>query len=174
MHDADSPLVHQAQQGDSHAFASLYRKYVAPIYRFCYWQTNKSHDAEDLTQNVFVEMAKSLKTFRNKSSFKNWLYVIAKRQVANWISHKYKLPQVQLTEVIPDTPELIDPDNVRLKRTLVQKLLQKLTPKERQILEFRYLSQHSIQDTASKFKLSVSNIKVLCHRALRKLQRETL
>lgn len=172
MNDIDSPLVKTAQQGNSNAFARLYQKYVVPIYRFCYWQTNKSDDAEDLTQNIFVEAAKSLQTFKGNSSFKNWLYVIAKRQIAHWVKRKYQLPQTELLpEILADTEEWIDPDNDKKKRNLIQKLLHQLTPQEKKIIEWRYLRQQTIEDTAQKFQLSVSNVKVICHRTLKKLQK---
>jgi len=72
----------------------LYEKYVDVIYRFCYWQTNQNTEvAEDLTHDTFVEMARSTGKFNNEGKFKNWLYTIAKRQLAAWMRQKYNLPK---------------------------------------------------------------------------------
>lgn len=116
MTDQDIQLAKLAAQKNEQAFIALYRKYFSPIYRFCYWQTNNRHDAEDLTQNVFIEMAKSVGKFKGEGSFKNWLYTIAKRQVNAWIKRKYQLPQEPLFEnSIPDTENWIDHENEKLK-----------------------------------------------------------
>ena len=173
MQDPDAPLVLMAQDGHQAGLENLYRKYIEPMCRFCYWQTNRSQDAEDLTQDIFVEMAKSLHTFKGNSSFKNWLYVIAKRQVSNWIKQKYDLPQLPLFDQIPEPENWIDPDNTALKEQTVKQLLADLPETERQVMSARYLDNLSVNETATKYQLSAANVKVITHRALKKLQKHT-
>ncbi len=91
MTQPEERYVQMAKDGNAAGVTALYRLYFEPIYRFCYWQTNRGADAEDLTQDIFIEMAKSIRGFRGESSFKNWLYVLAKRQIAGWLRQKYQL-----------------------------------------------------------------------------------
>lgn len=168
----DHELVQAAQSGDQVAMTALYNRYFAALYRFCYWQTNKSVDAEDLTQDVMVAMIRSLPTFRFAASFRNFLYAIAKRRIAAWIQQKYQLPIVQYEEFlqeIGDDDSWIADENQQKKRRSIAQLLKQLPLREQKILKLRYLHGMSQVEVAEKLKLSVANIKVLCHRSLKKL-----
>jgi|SRR5579859_1017185 len=170
----DEQLVRMAKDGRAAAIEALYRKYFEPMYRFCYWQTNHSGDAEDLTQNIFIEMVKSIHNFRGNSSFKNWLYILAKRQVSNWIREKYHYPKTELLEatmvVMGDDDEWLDVENMVVKERRVQQLLELLSSQEKEVMRLRYLHNFSMKDIAMRLKLSETNVKVICHRSLKKLK----
>ena len=169
--DQDSLLVSQAQKGRIEALQALYEKYFAAIYRFCYWQTGQIADAQDLTQEVFLVVVKSVPKFRQEASFKNWLYAIAKNIVARWISHPAHRFSRPLLETMADSPQWVDQDNLRFKQKLVKKLLNHLSPDEKKVVPYRYLRQLSVGETAQKLHLSQSNVKVINHRALQKLKK---
>ena len=166
----DTQLVALAQKGHSEAVAQLYDKYFDAIYRYCYWQTNRQEEiAQDLTQDVFVQMAKSIKNFRGDGSFKNWLYTIAKRQITAWVSQKYDAELTPLFDNIPDEEDFIDPEKQQEKVELLNKVLNNLKPKARNVLRLRYLRNYSVAETAQELKLTESNVKVITHRSLKKL-----
>jgi len=169
--DQDLILINLAQGGNVQGVQALYEKYFQAIYRFCFWQTGVSEDAEDLTQEVFVAMTQSLSQFRGESSFKNWLYQIAKNIIAQWIKKKTRVKQAPLFEQLADTPQWIDPENDIYKQQLVKKILSVLKPQEKKVITFRYLRNYSVAETAQKLKISVSNVKVMTHRVLIKLQK---
>lgn len=180
-HLSDYELVQAAQAGDTAAVAALYDRYFAALYRFCYWQTNKSLDAEDIAQDVMVAMVRSLSNFRQTASFRNYLYAIAKKQIAAWLQKKYRLPTTQYEEFlqeIGDDDSWLNEDNQAKKRKSIARLLRKLTPREQKVLQLRYLHGMSQAEVAAKLQLSIANIKVLCHRSLKKLtqlvQQETV
>src|SRR5579863_8238796 len=75
--DSDLHLVQRAQQGDSDAFASLFHSHRARIYSVCLRMTNNAAEAEDLTQDAFLQVFRKLATFRGDSAFSTWLYRIA-------------------------------------------------------------------------------------------------
>src|SRR5207248_8817170 len=62
--DGDAALVQAAKEGDAAAFGELYERYRDAIYRFCLARTGTSHDAEDLTSDVFVKALNSIAAFR--------------------------------------------------------------------------------------------------------------
>ena len=168
----DHELVQAAQANDQAALATLYDRYFEPLYRFCYWQTNKSADAEDIAQDVMIGMLRSIPNFRFAASFRNYLYSIAKRQIAAWLRQKYQLPLAHYEEFmqeIGDDDTWLDDDSQAKKRRSLTKLLERLPIREQQVLTLRYLRGMSQAEVAAKLKLSIANIKVLCHRSLKKL-----
>ena len=169
----DSQLVKLAKEGHSEAVSQLYNKYFDPMYRYCYWQINRNHeDAQDLTHDIFIEMAKSIKNFKGEGSFKNWLYTIAKRQVNKWIKRKYDATLTPLFDNIPEPENFIDPEEQSKKIAVLETVLDVLKPNARKILQLRYLRNYTVAETAQELGLSESNVKVLSHRAFKKLQME--
>jgi RNA polymerase sigma-70 factor, ECF subfamily len=73
----DSDLIRRAQQGDSDAFATLFHAHKARIYSLCLRMTNNTAEAEDLTQDAFLQVFRKLATFRGQSALSTWLYRIA-------------------------------------------------------------------------------------------------
>ena len=155
---------------DNDLIAAMYEQYVDAIYRFCYWQTNRSEDAEDLTADIMLDMAKNIRKFRGDSSFKNWLYAIAKHHLMRWLRKKYELPLVPLLENVEHGAIWIDPAEQEVARKKVVALFKSLSPRERGVLNLRYLRGYSVKETANKLGLSESNVKVLTHRAINKLK----
>jgi RNA polymerase sigma-70 factor, ECF subfamily len=73
----DADLVKRAQQGDADAFATLFRSHKTRIYSLCLRMTNNTAEAEDLTQEAFLQVFRKLATFRGDSALSTWLYRIA-------------------------------------------------------------------------------------------------
>jgi RNA polymerase sigma-70 factor (ECF subfamily) len=73
---SDIELVKLAQGGDSHAFEGLISRHYMTVYRAAYRWCGIREDAEDIAQEVFIKVARSLKTFAAKSAFTTWLYRI--------------------------------------------------------------------------------------------------
>lgn len=72
----DAELVTLAVDGDTEAFAHLVNRHYMTVYTVSYKWCGVREDAEDIAQEVFIKLAQKLKTFRQKSSFKTWLYRI--------------------------------------------------------------------------------------------------
>jgi len=73
----DAELIKRAQQGDANAFAELFNAHKALIYSLCLRMTNNRAEAEDLTQDAFLQVFRKLDTFRGASALSTWLYRIA-------------------------------------------------------------------------------------------------
>jgi RNA polymerase sigma-70 factor (ECF subfamily) len=74
---SDIELVELSVGGDAEAFEYLVKRHYMAIYKVSYKWCGVREDAEDIAQEVFVKLARKLKTFGQKSSFKTWLYRIA-------------------------------------------------------------------------------------------------
>lgn len=167
----EQKLIELAVAGQSEAVGQLYDQYFDAIYRFFYWQTNRQkQESEDLTHDTFIEMAKSLKRFKHRSSFKNWLYAIAKNRLKHWLRHKYQAASQPLFESISDTSDWIDEEEQTKKINMIQNILKNLSDLEREIIEYRHLKNYSVAETAAVMNLTPANVKVMTHRAIKKLQ----
>jgi len=93
----DLELVKRAQQGDSEAFACLFHAHKARIYSVCLRMTNNTAQAEDLTQDAFLQVFRKLNTFKGNSALSTWLYRIAVNTVLMHFRKK-ALKQVSLDE----------------------------------------------------------------------------
>lgn len=172
----DMQLVSDAQKGDENALCQLYERYLTPLYRYCYAQCGHRETAEDLTSDIFLKMVHQLGSFRGQASFKNWLYAIAKRTVADYWRQHYRHPLIPLEEFHQDArvvPPVAGTDQeVELLATAneayVNEILNSLPTNYRQVLACRFLSNMTIVETAVTLHESEANVKVLQHRALKK------
>src|SRR6202790_2628410 len=90
-------LVKRAQQGDSEAFAALFHAHKARIYSVCLRMTNNAAEAEDLTQDAFLQVFRKITSFRGDSAFSTWLHRISVNTVLMHFRKK-SLSQVSLDE----------------------------------------------------------------------------
>jgi RNA polymerase sigma-70 factor (ECF subfamily) len=93
----NSDLIRRAQQGDADAFADLFYAHKAKVYSLCLRMTSNSAEAEDLTQEAFLQVFRKLSTFRGDSALSTWLYRIAVNTVLMHFRKK-SLYQVSLDE----------------------------------------------------------------------------
>jgi DNA-directed RNA polymerase specialized sigma24 family protein len=74
--DSEATLVQRAQRGDEQAFATLYQLHNKPVYSVCLRMTKDVAEAEDLTQEAFIQAFRNLNSFRGGSAFSTWLYQV--------------------------------------------------------------------------------------------------
>ena len=75
--ETDFELVKRAQEGDAEAFAALFHAHKGRVYSICLRMTNNTAQAEDLTQDAFLQVFRKLDTFKGNSALSTWLYRIA-------------------------------------------------------------------------------------------------
>jgi RNA polymerase sigma-70 factor (ECF subfamily) len=93
----DSEVIRRAQEGDADAFAILFHAHKARIYSVCLRMTNNAAEAEDLTQDAFLQVFRKIATFRGDSAFTTWLHRIAVNTVLMHFRKK-SLTQISLDE----------------------------------------------------------------------------
>ena len=82
---SDEVLIFQFVKGSEISYELLVKRYKKRIFEFIYFQIKQHrHDAEDLTQDVFVELYKKVENFRHESKFSTYLFSIAKNMVLNY------------------------------------------------------------------------------------------
>jgi len=81
QHSSDMELVKRAQEGDADAFAALFHAHKTKVYSLCLRMTSNTAEAEDLTQDAFLQVFRKLSTFRGDSALSTWLYRVAMNTV---------------------------------------------------------------------------------------------
>src|SRR3989440_10521015 len=109
----DAELVELAKNGDRAALEKLILRHQAWVYNIAVRMVFRTHDAEEVTQEVLVKVITKLSTFRGESTFRTWLYRIVANHVLNMnqrAAESRSLTFAQLGAAIARTPELDLPD----------------------------------------------------------------
>ena len=114
MEQQEEQQVRQAQAGDRQAFAGLVERYWGRVYRFLFALSRNVHQAEDLTQDVFLKAWHALPGFHSAQSFRAWLFQIAR----NGLIDSRRGPRSAPTEQVTDTAAVKEPGPVT--RVLLQ------------------------------------------------------
>src|SRR5438132_1608631 len=88
---SDETLAQRFLGGEVSAYEELVRRYSRPIFNFVYRMLGNYADADDLTQDVFVQVYRSLPSARTDLPFKPWLYVIARNKCLDFLKRKRPL-----------------------------------------------------------------------------------
>jgi len=104
MRTEDGHIIYQCLEGDSTAFGLLVDKYKASIFALAYSKLGNFHDAEDVTQEVFIKAFKKLKTLKHRDNFLAWIYAITSNLCKNWI----KAREIRLNHEINEKENSID------------------------------------------------------------------
>ena len=94
--DSERSLIQRAQRGDEHAFGTLFQMHKKRVYSVCLQMTKDVADAEDLTQEAFLQVFRSINSFRGDSAFSTWLYRIAVNTVLMKLRRRKSPPLVSL------------------------------------------------------------------------------
>src|SRR5262245_7614939 len=97
--DPDAALMLLVKQGDNEAFSRLVAKYKQPVMNLVYRMLRDATEAEDIAQNVFVQVYKSAERYEVSAKFSTWLFTIARNLCLNEIRRRSRPPADSL-----DTP----------------------------------------------------------------------
>jgi RNA polymerase sigma-70 factor (ECF subfamily) len=96
--DPDAALMLRVKQGDSEAFTLLVDKYKQPVMNLAYRTLRDVTEAEDLAQNVFVQVYKSARRYEPSAKFSTWLFTIARNLCLNEIRRRARHPAESLDQ----------------------------------------------------------------------------
>jgi RNA polymerase sigma-70 factor (ECF subfamily) len=168
-----SDLVKRAQQGDSDAFAALFHMHKARIYSVCLRMTNNAAEAEDLTQDAFLQVFRKIASFRGDSAFSTWLHRISVNTVLMHFRKK-SLSQVSLDEPYDREDgskvrrEVATQDNCLagcVDRIALARAMKELPPGYRTIFLLHEVEGYEHQEIAEMLGCSVGNSKSQLYKA---------
>ena len=181
MKNSDPELIQRTLAGDQRAFSALVRRYQKPLHALVWRKVGDFHIAEEITQDIFLNVYKKLQTLKNPNRFAGWLYVIATRRCIAWLKKK-RIPMVSLDAMPPDELEELayaqyhaeqQEEVVNEKhREVVKRLLQKLPESERTVVTLHYLGDMTCEDISKFLGVSPNTVKSRLHRARKRLKKE--
>src|SRR5436309_14673183 len=104
-HDPDAALMLRVKQGDSGAFTELVDKYKQPVMNLVFRMLRDATEAEDVAQNVFVQVHKSAQRYEVSAKFSTWLFTIARNLSLNEIRRRSRHPAQSLDETFADSDD---------------------------------------------------------------------
>jgi RNA polymerase sigma-70 factor (ECF subfamily) len=184
MKTDETKLVDRICQGDFEAFHELVEIYKKKVYYLAFDMTGDHHDAEDISQEVFIKVFRHIKKFRKDAALKSWIYQITVNTCIDAQRKKSKKPQVLMESSEMDSlhqesawtgnrhsdPERHAEANIIQHR--VQQMLLKISPKERSAFVMRYYDELKTSEIALILDVSTNTIKSFLFRARKKLQKE--
>jgi RNA polymerase sigma-70 factor (ECF subfamily) len=166
------------QHGDEQAFATLYDLHKKRVYSVCLQMTKDVADAEDLTQDAFMQVFRSINSFRGDSAFSTWLYRIAVNTVLMKLRRRKSPPLLSLDEpVSADSPSLkrevgkADP-NLRgaVDRIALRRAVEELPAGCRRIFDLHEVEGYQHHEIAEILQCSIGNSKSQLHKAKLKMR----
>ena len=170
----DAALVEAAKAGDASAFGELYERYRDAIYRFCLARTGTSHDAEDLTADVFVKALQSIDRYQDRGlPFAAFLYRIA-RNAAIDRSRTLKQPfSLDGLLVEPASKQNVEAEaSFGVERSILLGALARLKQEHRDVIVMRFIEGYAALEVAQILGKTEGAIRTLQHRALERLRKE--
>ena len=184
--DRDRALVEAARRDPAH-FDALYQKYLAQVYAYALYELGDHHAAEDATERVFLRALAALPRFRElarpedgpeASTFRVWLFRIARNVVANERRSRRRSPAASLEQAVGAGLAIADPLDIeaeavtRDEAATALRALRALPDDRRRALLLRFVDEMSTAEIAGVLDRSEGAVRVLIHRALRSVGRE--
>jgi RNA polymerase sigma-70 factor (ECF subfamily) len=172
----EQSLVRRAQQRDQAALTQLYEENFDRIYRYVVLKIGDRTEAEDMTQQVFLNALKSISSYKWKGMpFSAWLFRIAHNQVVDYFRKKSRRPTVPLDESMAMGG--IDPQKVVERKVEIEQMAQatqKLTKAQQEVISLRFAGDLPIAEVAKVMGKSEGAIKALQHSAIVALRKVML
>jgi RNA polymerase sigma-70 factor, ECF subfamily len=176
----DFTLIRAIQAGDHKAFESLVGRYQRQVANLIYLTMGNSDDVEDIAQEVFIRVYRSLPRFKFNASFFSWLYRITRNLCIDEIRKRRIRKVLSLDFLTEDALEKIKKDDDHSmpadiilkeeKQKMVQSGLMKLKPEHREILALREYQDYSYNEIADALGISIEAVKSRIFRARMELK----
>lgn len=150
--------------------AELFEKYYIDVYTYLYSLCHDASLSEDLASDVFLEVVKSISTFRGESDIKTWLFSIARHRWFAYLKKKNRQVQTESIHDLYDTAELGMTDDENEAAELIQQLLSGESALTRDVVHMR-IEGYSYYEIATKHKISENSARVVYFRAKSKIRK---
>nr|WP_299383872.1 RNA polymerase sigma factor [Allomuricauda sp.] len=181
--EADDPYAHLSDEelvrkivanNNPMLFGKLYDRYAKMVYNKCYGFARSEDEAEDLTQDVFLQLFIKLKMFKGKSKFSTWLYSFTYNFCVNYVNRNKQRKMSDQSIPVEDSEyklraEVPDESLFEMKTKKLKKALELIPPEDKSILLLKYQDGVSIKDLVSLMDIGESAVKMRLKRAKEKL-----
>lgn len=179
MYKSDQEMIEGAVKGDAIAFGFLIQKHYDTVYGLAFHHLRNFDDAQDIAQDVFVEVFQSLKHLRDSSKFRAWLRSITLNLCKMRLRSRKEMIPLDLIgdDIQLHHSSLPDPAEEYEKRELqdsLMKAIEFLSDNNRLVLRLYYMDGMSYKEIASFLSVPKSTVKGRMHRAVNQLREEMM
>ena len=173
--EAERAAVDRARTGDQQALADIYDWYMPRVYRYAMARMGNSHEAEDVTEEVFLKLLGAIGDFRWRDvPFSSWVFRIAHNCIATHYRRTAQRggPAAEIPEDFVDTRhDVAYAIEERITLEEVRVAAAALPEAQREVIALRFAVGLSIAETAKALGKREGNVKALQHKAVSKLQK---
>lgn len=159
---------------DPEAFGQLYDIYIDKIYRFVYFKINSKEDTEDITSAVFLKVWSYLIEHSEKeiNSFSGLVYRTARNTVIDFYRSRaiHKEYPIDMLEDVGENDKNLYRIEVNQGIEKIMKDIKKLKYEYQEVVTLKYIDELEISEIAEILDRSQTNIRVIIHRAMKKLK----
>jgi RNA polymerase sigma-70 factor (ECF subfamily) len=172
---SDHSLASAAGQGDMGAFEQLYERHNRRVYSLCLRMTQNIAEAEDLAQEVFIQLFRKIGSFRGESAFTTWLHRLTVNQVL--MHFRKRSVKLERTTEEGETPVQIvrgteNPNSMRvIDRISLDSALKQLPPGYRSVFVLHDIEGHEHDEIGKILGVAVGTSKSQLHKARMKLRK---
>lgn len=167
---SDEFLIQQFKEGKTNAFDILYHRHLPSVYKRVRYVIPES-DTEDVTQDIFIAMLKSLPSFRGDSQFKTWLRTLTNHKVAEFYRKRNRKQEPQLAPLSDAFGKLEGNTSKTLEeRVYIQKALNQLPDNYREVILLRFAEDLQFNEIAELMDQNLEATKSLFRRAIASLR----
>jgi RNA polymerase sigma-70 factor (ECF subfamily) len=159
----EATLVRRCLRGDGDAVNLLIERFHAPVYGLCVRLLSHRHDAEDVTQEVFLRVFRSLRRWEPSRPFKPWIMGIAVNRCRTWLSRRMRRPE--LADYLQETAVAPEADDSAELLHEIAGALKDLRPEFREVFVLYHEHAQSYEDIAQAMECPVGTVKTWLHRA---------
>ena len=173
--ETDESLAQRVQNGEQEAFGTLVERYEKKLLRYGRKFLPRQEDIEDIVQDVFVSSYQNIKSFDTSRRFSPWIYQIAHNAFVNALRKHSRNPLTMvdfdtfMAYHVAETPKDMDREHAEM-RALIEKGLEHLSPKSREILVLFYLEEFPYQEIADILQVPMGTVGVRLKRAREQLR----
>ncbi|MDR3764584.1 MAG: sigma-70 family RNA polymerase sigma factor [Acidobacteriota bacterium] len=174
----EAEAIQRAQAGEAESFEALYNMHKRRVYSLCLRMMGNTAEAEDLTQEAFLQLYRKIGTFRSESAFSTWLHRLAVNVVLMHLRKK-GLPEVSLQETLEPSEEdgpmrdIGTQDRTlagSIDRVNLERSIEELPPGYRLIFLLHDVEGYEHNEIAGMMGCSIGNSKSQLHKARMKLR----
>lgn len=174
----EAVIIQRAQRGDQESFERLYHMHKGRVYSLCLRMLGNPAQAEDMTQEAFLQLFRKVHTFRGESAFSTWLHRLAVNVVLMHLRKK-GVPVVSLEEATQPDEEEAPPREFgaedplllgSIDRVMLERVLQKLPPGYRLTFTLHDIEGYEHNEIAEMLGCSIGNSKSQLHKARLRLR----
>lgn len=171
---SDFELTQRAAAGDMAAFEAIYQKHNRRVYSLCLRMTQNAPEAEDLTQEVFIQLFRKIGSFRGESAFTTWLHRLTVNQVL--MHFRKRSVRDEKTTEDGETPDQVLPGSENplnmpiVNRLALNKAIAALPNGYRTVFVLHDVEGYEHEEIAGILKISIGTSKSQLHKARMKLR----